>query len=235
MRRLREHEALLVRSTVKQQQVLALEILVDDALRVDVHQGLEGLPHDGGEPSLGARVATLATVLDRLQDLPALAVLHDDVDAVAFLIPGENPQDVRVVQILQQLSLQLQPLVVPAVGPDHGLHDAGLPREALRHAVHHAVRALAQELLRIQIGELDLGVAAGDERAPQGLGPSHVRRSGLPLRGCPPHQHGCSTLLPESRWSAYGVISPLGHVLTWERAHPLSAPVCFMQRLELSA
>ena len=44
--------------------------------------------------------------------------------------------------------LQLQPLVVPAVGPDHGLHDAGLPREALRHAVHHAVRALAQELLR---------------------------------------------------------------------------------------
>mmetsp|Transcript_82742 Transcript_82742/g.208237 ORF Transcript_82742/g.208237 Transcript_82742/m.208237 type:complete len:292 (-) Transcript_82742:8-883(-) len=202
MRLLREHVALVPLCSVEQQQVLTLQVLVHHPLLVDVHQRCKTLAHCRGCPLLWHYLTPFPGFAHKLEELPAFAMLHHDVHRIPFLVPREDTQDVRMVEILQDLSLHLEALVIPAIRAHNGLHNAGLPGLLLRHSVHHTIRPLPQHLRRLEVIESELRGLVVHQTAAQGLGAPHVR-------------HGCVPRL--SPHGACGSVRTCISVMAWSR------------------
>lgn len=75
-----------------------------DSALVQVHDGLQQLAQDGTGIPLTQRPARD----DVIEQLAATHELHDDVDAVSVLEHVEEPDDVRVLHLAQQLDLAQQ-------------------------------------------------------------------------------------------------------------------------------
>mmetsp|Transcript_75261 Transcript_75261/g.218562 ORF Transcript_75261/g.218562 Transcript_75261/m.218562 type:complete len:217 (+) Transcript_75261:346-996(+) len=84
-----------------QHDVLGLQILVDDRPRVAVRDGRECVLHHLGDPALVGDGVHWLEALHVLLQVAATARLHDDVEVLLVLEVLEDPEDVRVVQLLQ--------------------------------------------------------------------------------------------------------------------------------------
>mmetsp|Transcript_57999 Transcript_57999/g.169561 ORF Transcript_57999/g.169561 Transcript_57999/m.169561 type:complete len:240 (-) Transcript_57999:189-908(-) len=148
---LKQVPIVIILGCLQEQDVLAFQVLVHHTLGVEVDQGFKGLSYGCSQPYLRHIIALSTTGSDNLEQLAALAVLHDDVDGVAVLVPGEDAEDVRVVEVPQQLRLHLELVVVPPFRPHNRLHDPALSGCSLLHFVNHAIRPLPNQLACVEI------------------------------------------------------------------------------------
>mmetsp|Transcript_88532 Transcript_88532/g.275055 ORF Transcript_88532/g.275055 Transcript_88532/m.275055 type:complete len:319 (-) Transcript_88532:3-959(-) len=132
------------------EEVLQFQVPVHDPAAVDVVHGQQHLPGGVG------RVPLLEPLLllNAVKELAARHALHDECQFGVALVDGEQPADVRVVQLLYELDLGL-PLLGTRLGPAGELHGAlrarllvpGLPHDRARPVVQEAPATLVQFIL----------------------------------------------------------------------------------------
>mmetsp|Transcript_20442 Transcript_20442/g.44561 ORF Transcript_20442/g.44561 Transcript_20442/m.44561 type:complete len:299 (-) Transcript_20442:69-965(-) len=86
---------------VKKQDVLRLQILVNDSLRMDMGDCCQALFDDNSDPTLWQVEAFSLFCFQDLMKLSSLCMLHNQVDVFIVLVILEQPDDVRVVTSLQ--------------------------------------------------------------------------------------------------------------------------------------
>mmetsp|Transcript_113565 Transcript_113565/g.355162 ORF Transcript_113565/g.355162 Transcript_113565/m.355162 type:complete len:217 (-) Transcript_113565:8-658(-) len=153
---------------MEEQDVLGLQILVHDALGVDVGDGLQALSGDRCDPALRQVQLLRALLLKDLVKLTTSGTLHDEVDVLVVLIVLEEPDDVRMIAGLQVSDLALQlcwrHLRLALVD---GLQHTVLPSPAVADEVRDAEGAFSQLLHRL-ISETWSPRALLNEEGPHG-------------------------------------------------------------------
>ncbi|GIX60761.1 peptidyl-prolyl cis-trans isomerase, putative [Babesia caballi] len=142
------------------QYVLGLQVSVDDALAVAVGNGRENLPHHRGRVLL----AEAAALYDLVEQLPAPAHLHDEVQALLVLVHLQELDDVgNHMRNLHDGNLTLHAHgVLDVCLPDH-LHRLDLARLLVAGLEHLPVAALAQTVA-VKVVDVRDGHAVDERR-----------------------------------------------------------------------
>mmetsp|Transcript_31768 Transcript_31768/g.95101 ORF Transcript_31768/g.95101 Transcript_31768/m.95101 type:complete len:257 (+) Transcript_31768:765-1535(+) len=101
-----DHAELCVRSLVREQKVLELEVSVDDTLGVDEPHGREHLPDQLGAFRLSVMILVL--LLEPVEELPTGAQLLNKINLVLRLVHLLEPDDVGVVELAHDVDLLLE-------------------------------------------------------------------------------------------------------------------------------
>mmetsp|Transcript_69032 Transcript_69032/g.200299 ORF Transcript_69032/g.200299 Transcript_69032/m.200299 type:complete len:274 (+) Transcript_69032:327-1148(+) len=135
--------------------ILRLQVAMYHAMPMAVRQRPEELPQDPRSQSLVLAVATFKDLLDILEELYPIDVLHNQVDAAVGLKCLEEPAYMRVVQLLQHSDLLPHaPLGCCGARLDRLHRTEGLRRTSQPRPAHSAETACTQRLLLdlIQVG-----------------------------------------------------------------------------------
>mmetsp|Transcript_98243 Transcript_98243/g.177375 ORF Transcript_98243/g.177375 Transcript_98243/m.177375 type:complete len:249 (-) Transcript_98243:317-1063(-) len=107
--------AFVIHGVVEQQDVLALEILVDNTFSMEVSQSLKSLSNGSGCPPLFHGFAICTPFADGRQDFTARAILHHQSCRVSVLKPGKDSHNVRVVKMFHDIPLHPQTILIPTL------------------------------------------------------------------------------------------------------------------------
>mmetsp|Transcript_3917 Transcript_3917/g.10879 ORF Transcript_3917/g.10879 Transcript_3917/m.10879 type:complete len:357 (+) Transcript_3917:534-1604(+) len=157
-----------------EEEVLGLEVAVCHVELVHVAHGAEDLSHDQGGLALGEAPG----LHDPVEELPACAKLHHQMEAPRILIGLEKLDDVRMVHHRHQLDLLLQRLQVLDLLLLHCLdrtHRAGGPLDA---SADNAVGALAERAAAHVVPVMDAtrGILGSDQMPTSGAGAASAER-----------------------------------------------------------
>mmetsp|Transcript_22937 Transcript_22937/g.71285 ORF Transcript_22937/g.71285 Transcript_22937/m.71285 type:complete len:365 (-) Transcript_22937:220-1314(-) len=139
-----------------EEEVLELEVAVHDVVEVQVAHGAHDLLHERRGGLLV--VVVLRQAVEPVQELAALAVLHDEPEVLLVREALVEPHNVRVVQLAHDCNLVLELLELRIVldrREGQHLHGELLARVAVPHQAHHPANARAQDLTLPQV--IDLG------------------------------------------------------------------------------